>query len=382
MAKFVSMTIKNIYVRYIQLPFQSSFLDPTSNPQYSDSIILEVQTSTGILAYGEAFPHSFNISQTLHDVKKEVEKHLPLLKKQSFHSLYDIKEFIQEDLASKMKAISLCALEMALLHAWAIEQNKSLPEIFKVEIPDSLPYIGVLPKGNLALLSSDLETYSFKQIKLKINRDLSLTLENIQTLRSIFGEEVHIQVDIEGSWLAEDALEQIPDLLDQGIRVFEQPFDNTQDLRMTKLQRRYKGDLEFVADESIVRYKDAVRLIKREACTRFNLKIAKQGGIFNTLDIYRLATQYGIQCELGTLAGESSLLKHMGILFAGQASELVNIEHGLADLALAEDISKINIQADSAGNLSIPHDIFSPNSTIDAGDLEKYQVKMPSEALD
>lgn len=369
------MTIKNIYVIHIQLPFQPSFLYPQQKHLYSDSLVLELQTSTGVRAYGVSNLDPSEDSHPLPRVQKEVAEVLLLLENFVFESLYDIKEFVQEDLSQKMKAHSLCALEMALLSAWAQEQKQLLPELFKVELPEALPYIGVLPAEKLSLFRPHVQNYSFQKIKLNINRDLSLSLENIQTLRSIFGEGVEIQVDMGGSWLAEDALEQIPDLLDEGIRVFEQPFDTTQDLRMAKLQRRYRGELEFVADESLMRYKDAVRLIKREACTRFNLNMVKQGGFFNTLSIYQLATQYGIQCELGMHGGESGLLRNMGMLFAAHAPELVHTEFTLTAPVLQEDICKKTIHTDLTGNLIVPHDIFSPKNRIEALDIEKYSVK-------
>jgi muconate cycloisomerase len=196
-------------------------------------------------------------------------------------------------------------------------------------------------------------------------------------LKSIYGSDLNIQLDIGGNWQAEDALEQIPILLDRGISVFEQPFATDQDLRMAKLQKRYKGHAEFVADESIVNYKDAVRLIKTEACSRFNLKISKHGGIFQTLAIYRLATQYGISCELGTHPGATGLLGRIGILFSSMAPGLISRERGLAELELSRDICHKAIPMDTYGNLQVPRDLLERSSPVDALRLDKYSARSP-----
>jgi len=366
------MIISNLFIRHVRLPFDLSLAPPSQKVRYSDSIILEIQTQKGVIAYGESCPKTELGGETPLSVKSELERLRPTLLQANFNSLADIQAFIREDLPKPMSKASVCALEMAILNAYAQEEKKSLEELFEVKTPGRLPYSGVIPLGDLSPLTSYLIQNSFKHIKLHINQDLKLTLAYIQLLLEIYGANLQIQVDIKGRWKAHDALEQIPVLLDQGIRIFEQPFGQYQDILLGKIQKHYKGYAEFVADESIVRYKDAVRLINGESCSRFNLKISKQGGIFSTLEIYKHAIQYGISCELGISRGETSLLSQTGILLSSLAPKITHKEHPLAGFTLAQDICHKSCHPDLRGNHTVPQDVFFLDWKVDALRLDKY----------
>lgn len=291
-----------------------AFCQANYRTQQSESVILEIQTQQGITAFGESNPLGFVNGESPWSVKADLELIKHSLLQWHFTSLEDIREFITQEIADLIGESSLCVLEMALLNAFSKESGKCLDQIFAADIPKILDYTGVIPLGDLSLMRSFLQKFSFSRVKLKADKNLQKSLMNIQILREIYGADVDIQLDLDTSWDSSDALEQIPILIEEGIFQYEQPFETDQDLRMQKLQRHYGDTLTFIADESVRRYKDAVRLIKTEACRGFNLKLSKHGGVFQSLAIYKLAHKYGIRCELGVYPGETSLLARAGIL--------------------------------------------------------------------
>ena len=353
-----------------------AFCQANYRTQQSESVILEIQTRNGITAFGEANPLGFVNGESPWSVKADLALIRHSLLQFRFNSLNDIREFITEELAELIGESSLCVLEMALLNAFSKESGKSLDQIFHAEIPKILDYTGVIPLGNLSLMRPLLQKFSFSRVKLKADKDLQKSLMNIQILREIYGTDVDIQLDLDTSWNSADALEQIPILMEEGIFQYEQPFQTDQDLRMRKLQQHYGDKICIIADESIRRYKDAVRLIKTEACRGFNLKLSKHGGVFQSLAIYQLAEKYGIRCELGVYPGETSLLARAGILLSGLAPALHSREGAIAHELLSMDICHASLKPDAKGQVEGYQHINKLCSKVDTLRLDKYSSSL------
>ncbi|MDW3650183.1 MAG: enolase C-terminal domain-like protein [Bacteroidia bacterium] len=370
------MKIKYLKLRYIRLPLKMAFSQANYRTKQSESVILELHTQNGITAFGESNPLGFVNGESPWSVKSDIEFIKHSLLQANFTRLEEIREFITEEIAELIGESSLCVLEIALLNAFSKETGKSLDQIFETEIPKILDYTGVIPLGDLSLMRPLLQKFSFSRVKLKADRNLQLSLENIQILKQIYGADIDIQLDLDCSWNTADALEQIPILIEKGIYQFEQPFETDQDLRMQKLQRHYGNELIFIADESIRRYKDAVRLIKTEACKGFNLKLSKHGGIFQSLAIYKLAHKYGIRCELGVYPGETSLLARAGILLSGLAPAIHSREGAIAHELLSMDICHASLKPDAKGQIEGHQHINKLCSKVDTLRLDKYSSSL------
>lgn len=91
-------------------------------------------------------------------------------------------------------------------------------------------------------------------------------------------------------------------------------------------------------------------------CRRFNLKISKNGGLFNTLAIYRLAQEHGIACQLGAHFGETGILTGAGILFGALAGPLTALEGGLGTHLLEYDLFDAGLQIDSRAQIEQPRE--------------------------
>ncbi|MEL6253699.1 MAG: enolase C-terminal domain-like protein [Bacteroidota bacterium] len=370
------MKIKYLKLRYIRLPLKMAFCQANYRTKQSESVILEIETQNGITAFGESNPLGFVNGESPWSVKADLELIKDSLLQFSFSKLEDIREFITEEVSELIGESSLCVLEMALLNAFSKEKGRTLDKIFETEIPNVLDYTGVIPLGDLSLMRPLLQKFSFSRVKLKADKNLQKSLSNIQILREMYGTDIEIQLDLDGCWDSSDALEQIPILMAKGIKQFEQPFETDQDLRMQKLQRNYGKELIFIADESIRRYKDAVRLIKTEACRGFNVKLSKHGGIFQSLAIYKLANKYGIRCELGVYPGETSLLARAGILLSSLAPGLHSREGAISHELLSMDICHASFKPDAKGQIEGLQHIKKLCSKVDTLRLDKYSSSL------
>ena len=72
-----------------------------------------------------------------------------------------------------------------------------------------------------------------------------------------------------------------------------------------------------IVDESLVSMADAKALLAAQACDVFNIKISKCGGLLRSRAIAQLASETGIDCQVGTHVGETHILGAAGLKLAG-----------------------------------------------------------------
>ena len=70
-----------------------------------------------------------------------------------------------------------------------------------------------------------------------------------------------------------------------------------------------------MADEGVCSLADADRLIEEEAADLFNLRLGKCGGVLASARLAERARAHGIECNLGTLVGETGILSRAAEVF-------------------------------------------------------------------
>ena len=207
----------------------------------------------------------------------------------TFESVTDIKHFVTEELPPQIGLSSICGIDLALMDAWSKTHQQSLVDAVNGDQDTVAHYTGILPQGSpkvLAVALQQLSYFKFKELKVKVNANLSQTLETLRLIRSDFFPDINIRVDANTAWSYEDAVEQIPVLLDQGIDTFEQIFskDKLDDLK--RITATFGSHARIMADESLTSYESAQHLIQHKICNHFNLKLSKNGGFWNSLSVY------------------------------------------------------------------------------------------------
>jgi muconate cycloisomerase len=183
-----------------------------------------------------------------------------------------------------------------------------------------------------------------RQIKVKVGLDLALNLQNIALLRRILGEQVEIRVDANTAWDIHAAQEQIIALTAAGIRYFEQPLSNGEPEQWLRLRAGIPAEAQIYVDESVVSLADARRLADMQAVQGFNLKISKHGGLLPSLEIYNIAKQHGLFCQLGCHVGETSLLSAAGRTLALLCGDLRACEGSFGLLLMEADLTAKPVQ--------------------------------------
>lgn len=332
------MKIQNISIKHLQIPMRIRFAQSNNTANQSSSVFLELQTTNDIVGYGESCPRTYVTGEDYHSVKKDLHSIEAELYQKQFNTIDDIKTYVCAELPKRIGMAAICVLEIALLDAWSREKNISILEALGVSPKPVFQYTGVIPFSNLQKLKPILRRFDFKEVKIKVDDNVEKNKERVEDIREFYGSETPIRVDANCSWDVPFAIEQTTKLIEQNITVIEQPFPVAMDKAMRYLTHNFGEWVDIMADESVTSYESAKKLIEDKACTRFNLKLSKNGGIFNTLRIYELAKANGVKCQLGAHFGETSILTVAGMIFASLTTALKAMEGGLGTLLLEKDV--------------------------------------------
>ena len=211
------MKTTNLLPHHVQIPLRFKFSQSNNTTSTSDSIVLEITTDSGTKSYGECCPRTYVTGESVQSVFSDLEKVGKWMPAISFTSISDIQYFIQNELVEKVGPATRCAIELALLDAFSKEQEKPINELMGFEWPTEIQYSGIVPLYPLEKMDKVLAMLSFFQfndLKIKVGRQLEDTLERIKLVKSVFPGS-SIRLDANCSWEMQDALDQIPVLLEK-----------------------------------------------------------------------------------------------------------------------------------------------------------------------
>jgi len=376
------MKIVKAKIYVLKIPFNFSFGHFLKIRTFSDSIIVELTSDTGISGYGEGLARRYVTGETL---KKSVahiknvllpaimHKDIKSLKNDEnpIKALFDINEFIPS--ISTPRIIdwnaSRSAVELAIIDCLLKSQQESLSYVLPAKIK-SVTYSGVFSSENLKdtiELARKAHQAGLKYIKVKVGKNNDL--ERIASIREILGADVSIRLDANGAFSAKKAIQFLKSVEKFNIDSIEQPIERGDINDLVTV--RNNSSIPIMVDESLVSYEDAKQLIEYKSCDYFNLRISKCGGLYKTLVIADLAEKNDVKLQLGCHVGETAVLSAAGRHLAAYLSNIKFVEGSYSALLLAEDISRENIVFGERGEAPV-FTGFGLGITINNEMLNKY----------
>lgn len=347
------MKIKHIEIHHLQIPMNVKFAQSNNITQTSSSMLVKLYTYDGKVGLGESCPRTYVTGETPKSVRYDIKEVTSLICSMTFDTIEEIKKLVTEELPEMIGLSSICALELALLDGWCKTRKVTIWDALDLTPKSTYDYTGVIPFSNITALKPLLSKFAFKEIKIKVGNDLDKNLSQINAIKEVYGNDCPIRVDANSGWTLPEAMEQTTRLIEQNVQCIEQPFPTSMDKAMRCLTYNFGSWVAIMVDESLTDYKSGKRLIEQKACTRFNLKLSKNGGIFNSLKIYELAKMHGVRCQLGAHFGETSILTAAGLIFATIATELEALEGGMGTILLSKDVTDNPIMIGPEANIYI-----------------------------
>ncbi|MDD5450744.1 MAG: enolase C-terminal domain-like protein [Desulfovibrionales bacterium] len=336
------MRLEALDIFHLRIPFLLLVKHSLAARQCSESLVVRVETESGISGYGEGAPRGYVTGESISENIAFFEKNLiPMLAGHIFPDPLSMRGFLdalsaQGDACKNPSAV--CALETALLDAAGKAWRQSVSELLGIECKKGdLTYSAVVSMLSLDTFQTYLHMVKQREmrfLKLKVGNESDLA--RLALVRDILGSEVDLRVDANGYWTADEAIRKIEEMKRYGVSAVEQPVVK-EDFKGLKKVFENAG-VPIIADESLCSVADAERLAEMKACEIFDIRLSKCGGFRNAVKILEIGRKTGIKAMLGSHVGETGILSAAGRRFAQCFDELVYIEGSFSSLLLKEDI--------------------------------------------
>ncbi len=210
------------------------------------------------------------------------------------------------DAYCKGNAFAKSAVEMALIDA--VSRSLGLPayQLLGGKRHQSLPLAWTLASGDVGKDLQEaqlrLEQRRHRIFKMKIGartpqQDVAVVS---QIARGLDGRAT-LTVDVNQAWDGNTARRYLPQLIEAGVTLIEQPVARWNVEALQTLSASLGDRAAIMADETVCTPQDALMLARRQASHVFSLKVAKHGGLLRTRQVAGIAEAADIGWYGGTM---------------------------------------------------------------------------------
>lgn len=265
-----------------------------------DTVIVKIETDSGLSGYGEASAFGPVTGETKDSVLSVIKQFERVLIGQNPLLIAEIHRQMDRVIAYNPSAKA--GIDIALYDIFA----KSLEVPLYMALggnratfeSDKTISIGTVEKM-VADVKGAMEE-GFTKIKLKAGIDVHHDVSAMKAIRESCGDDLVIRMDANQGWNHIDAINAINEMAKYDLEVIEQPISYWDIQNLQEI--RTKVTVPLMADESLHNGMDAIKLIKADAVDVFNIKLMKSSGIYGALKINHIAEAAGIECMVGCMA--------------------------------------------------------------------------------
>jgi len=345
------MKVASLELFLVPLPFRIRFEHRAAAREESTSLLTRVTLADGTVGWGEGVPRPYVTGESAESSARAVEEFFaPGL------GSWDPGDF---DRAAAEAAglptpsrdgcvfnAARCAVELAILDAYGrmFRRPATAAAVFRSAAPppEPPPPTAVLPAGGRAKvrwLFRAFRAAGIHDFKLKVGfpddeRRFRFILKRIGRPGP---KRLFLRADANGAWKTGEAEERIRILRRQGVDSVEQPLAGADWDGLRRLAAAV-GPEAIVLDESLLTIDDARKAALERLCGGFNIRISKNGGLFPSLEIARLAAERGIRIYVGAMVGESGLLDAARRHFLAVAPPAAGVEPSFSRFLLKKDL--------------------------------------------
>lgn len=381
------MQIDRIRVRAISLPFAFDFSHSLRKGSSVKNVVAEVVAERGrIRGFGEGAPRPYVTGETAIGACRAVAE---LAGQSAFpwqiDQISDIWNYLDGLPENRAVNAAMCALEIALLDAFARYENRYLIDYFrKTFYTDRIFYGAALPLTDpeTALAGCRLvRDWGIRKLKLKLGPDLDQNRALLATVPAVFGRDYDLKVDINCVWNRNIALDHIPLLQDYGVRVVEQPM-MPMDPEIFKIVGpiREAGAL-LMADESACTLSEVRRIHEEKSYGMINVRLSKCGGFRRSCQIIDYLRQNEIPFQIACHLGESGLLSAAGRILSLLCRDARYWDGSYDGFLLKKNITTVPVSFGSGGEAG-PLDGPGLGVAVDDNNLDRLSLNRDPITID
>ncbi|GAB4266700.1 MAG: dipeptide epimerase [Candidatus Rifleibacteriota bacterium] len=296
------MNITNIKTGIVKIPLITPFKTALRTIDHIGSMIVKVETDSGIAGWGEAHPTGPITGESLGSVRGAIHEFiLPKLMGKNVLNLEDTLNTLEASIVRNTSAKA--AVEIAIYDLFA--RNYAIPLYrllggYRDKIETDLT-ISVNSPEKMAEDTEAAISRGFRILKVKVGLEPELDIARIGAVRKAAGPDAVIRIDANQGWSVRDSVRIMKKLESAGLKLelVEQPVVAHDFVGLKEVKERI--DTPVLADEAMFSAVDAEKLISMRAADFLNIKLMKTGGIRNALKICTLAEIHGVECFMGCM---------------------------------------------------------------------------------
>lgn len=336
---------------------------------HSDAVIVRITLNNGIVGWGEADPGGINFDgETAETVVETLKKRAPLMIGQNVDAW--VSSFAGKNYDGAAAAAFDVACYDALGRAKQIPVYEMLGKQHRRQIPVLWPTSSGNAEDDLSVIA-EYHALGFNTYMLKMgDKPVSDDIKRLHEVSNRIPKNVRIMVDANQGWTMQEATqfchecEQIPLIL------IEQPVDadNLEGLhRLKKISR-----CPVSVDESIQKSGDTGKILAADAADIFSIKISKNGGLSNSLEIASSVRESGKRVLMNSMI-ELGITQAASLHLGSTLDNLVDCGHAyMSTLRMADDITDFSewIQQGTATVAELP----GLGVTVSLNKIRQYQT--------
>jgi L-Ala-D/L-Glu epimerase len=322
------MHIKSITVGEIKVPLKVPFKTAVRTVSEVHSLVLIIETDTGLKGYGEAPATAVITGDTIDSMRAGLAVLAPQLLGKSLHDFNALLRIVARGLVhhTSLKA----ALEIALYDLRAQSFGVPLYQLLGANAGED-----VRLKTDVTISVNDTDTMvrdclkavaeGFDALKIKVGGrswrdDVATTL----AIHKAVGSNVALRLDANQGWTPKHAVQVIQAIESEGIAIefVEQPVkaDDIAGLKFVTDNTL----TPILADEAVFTVLDALHILTTQSADVVNIKFMKTGGISQAIEIANLTRRHHRVCMIGCML-ESAISVTAAAHFAHAYADVVTL---------------------------------------------------------
>ncbi|MBC1533345.1 dipeptide epimerase [Listeria seeligeri] len=295
------MKITKIKTHIVPIQLSSTFKTALREVSHVNVVRVYIHFDNGIVGIGEAAPTHVitgdteaSITSAINDIfgpfliGRELDEELTILD--------EMKSLLVHNSSPK------AAIDIALHDALAKASSKPLYEFLGGGSP-RLETDYTISIGTPDKMVQDAKTKvaeGFKSLKIKLGLDpVEIEVAKIRRMNEALGGKIPFRIDANQGWTPDVAIQILNEWSDIPIDFIEQPVKSWDFAGMAKVTAN--TNIPIMADESLFGIHDAERLLDEKCCNLLNIKLMKSAGIKEARAIHDLASEYKVDCMIGTM---------------------------------------------------------------------------------
>ena len=321
-----TLKITSIHLYAIHLPLHVPFIVSYKKYDYMPSVIVKLETSEGIIGYGEAVADEHVTGETWESVYYTIKSTLaPRIIGKNPLNIEKIHDAMDQVIYSAPTAKA--AIDIACFDIAGKKLNQPIYQLIGGRFHKKFPIthvISISDSKKMAEEARKMINKGYRSLKIKVGKNIDQDIERIHTIRQAVGNQIPIRIDVNQGWKdSSTTLKVLEPLQKLKIDWLEQPILADDILGMAELKE--KSLFPIMIDEGLKGMKDMREVINQRAADKVNIKLMKCGGIYPAVKLVHQAEMANIECQIGSMV-ESSIGTAAGYHVAFSKKNITSVE--------------------------------------------------------